>query len=75
MKRLQRPVVTGVQRVLLRSLLFLLYYIGFGMARVVMTVLARRTLYNRPRPSPGPDSYWREAEHYELTETGLERQS
>jgi hypothetical protein len=75
MKRVQRPVILGVQRVLLRSLLFLLYYIGFGLARVVLSVVARRTLHNRPKRVPGRDTYWRECEGYDLNAARLERQS
>ena len=75
MKRLQRPVVLAVQRTLLRSLHFLLYYIGFGLARAVMSVVSRRTLHNRPKGVSGADSFWRESEGYELNEVQMERQS
>jgi hypothetical protein len=69
--RMQKPIVRGVQRVLLHGLLFLLYFVGFGLSRLLMMVLARRTLYDRPAGDPG----WRPAEDYDLDELRLRRQS
>lgn len=75
LRRAQRPIIRGTQWFLLNVGLFLLYYIGFGISRLVMTVLANRTLYNRPRRRPDKGSFWREAEGYELSEAQLPRQS
>jgi hypothetical protein len=72
LRRTQRPIVRVVQRVLLHGSLFLLYFIGFSLSRLFMTVFARRTLYRRP---PAGSSGWREAEGYELDELRLTRQS
>jgi hypothetical protein len=74
-KRIQRPVVRGTQRVLLHGALFLLYHTGFVLARLLMTVLARRLLYNRPPGRPAGDTYWREAVGYDLDGDRLTRQS
>ncbi len=74
--RVQRPIVRVVQRVLLQGSLFLLYFIGFGLSRVVMTVLARRILHHqRPRRSACGGTGWRRAEGYDLDEFRLRRQS
>ena len=74
-KAAQPPMIRFIQRVILRGCLFLLYYTGFGLSRLVMTFLARGTLYNKPRPRLGKDTYWREAMGYELDEARLTRQS
>ena len=71
LKRIQKPIVLGVQRVLLHGSLFLLYFLGFGLSRLLMTVLARRTLFHRSPGAPG----WRSAEGYDLDEVRLRRQS
>ena len=75
LKHVQRPIIRVTQRVILAVSLFLLYYLGFGISRLFMTVLARRTLFNRPRQRPDDDSYWRTAEGYDLEESHLARQS
>lgn len=75
LRRAQRPIIRGTQWFLLNLGLFFLYYIGFGVSRLVMTVLANRTLYNRPRRRPDKNSFWRETEGYELSEAQLPRQS
>ena len=74
-RRFQRPLVRAVQRGLLHGSLFFLYYLGFGLTRCVMSLVARRLLFHR---SPGPrdrSTWWRDAEGYELDEIGLRRQS
>ena len=74
--RVQRPIVRVVQRVLLQGSLFLLYFIGFGLSRVVMMVLARRILHHqRPRRATSGGTGWRRAEGYDLDERRLRRQS
>lgn len=75
LKRIQRPLILIVQRVILQSSLFFLYYLGFGLSRAFMTVFARRTLYHRPRFRPSRETYWREAEGYDLDPNRLIRQS
>ena len=55
--------------------LFFLYFIGFGISRLFMMVLARRTLFNRPRHRLSNDTCWREAAGYQLDMAGLEKQS
>jgi hypothetical protein len=75
LRRAQRPIVRTVTSVILLVTLFLLYYLGFGISRVFMTVFSRRMLYNRPRRRPGRESWWREARGYGLEEASLRRQS
>ncbi len=75
LKRVNRPVIRGTQFVLLNVFLFLLYYIGFVLSRLLMSVFARRMLYNRPRRRSSEDTLWRDAEGYELDEARLTRQS
>jgi hypothetical protein len=74
-RRAQRPIVRGTQIVLLHVSLFLLYYIGFTLARLVLSVAARRLLHHRPRRPPSEDTWWREAEGYDLDPVRLTRQS
>ena len=75
LRRVQRPLIRIVQRVILQGSLFLLYYFGFGISRAFMTVFARRTLLHRPRTLPDRDTRWREAEGYDLDPIRLARQS
>ncbi len=75
LKRINGPVIRGTQFVLLHSLLFLLYYIAFTLSRLLMTVLARRLLFNRAPRRPTEDTFWRKAEGYELDAERLTRQS
>ena len=75
LRRAQRPVIWVVQKTILHASLFVLYYVGFGLFRVIMAVFARRTLFNRPPGRPTGDTYWRAAEGYELEEAKLTRQS
>lgn len=74
LRRAQRPLVRAVQKGILHPSLFLLYYVGFGLFRALMTVFARRTLFHRRRRRD-PDTFWREAEGYDLDEARLSRQS
>jgi hypothetical protein len=53
-----------VQRGVLAVLLFVLYYVGFGITRVFATVFGRRYLKLLDGPKPDQDSYWLEAEGY-----------
>ena len=71
MKRLNRPIVRAVQRALLHGSLFFLYFIGFGLSRLLMMIAARRLLHNRAQNGDG----WRTARGYELDELQLRRQS
>ena len=73
--RAQRPIIRGTQRVILAVSLFLLYFLGFGISRVFMSVLGRRTLYNRPPGQPNGDTCWRAAEGYDLEMDRLVKQS
>ena len=75
LRRAQRPIIWVVQKTILHVSLFLLYYVGFGLFRLFMTVFARRTLFNRPPGRQSEDSYWRAAKGYELEESRLTRQS
>ncbi len=75
LKRMQRPIIRVTQQVILAVSLSLLYYLGFGISRLFMMVLARRTLFNRPRQRVADDTYWRPAEGYDLEEFHLVRQS
>ena len=72
-KRAHRRVFRVIQAVLLRVCLFGVYYVGFGMTRLVMTVFGRRMLWGR-RPREGA-TFWREAKGYELDAADLLRQS
>lgn len=71
LKRAQRRLVLIIQAVILHICLFLLYYIGLGLTRLVMMVFARRTLFD---PPPAGTS-WRKAEGYDLDALRLTRQS
>jgi len=73
LKRINKPIVRTVQRVLLHGSLFFLYFIGFGLSRLMMMIAARRMLYNRPRNRAGDG--WLTAEGYDLDENRLRRQS
>ena len=75
LKRAQRPVIRGTQFVLLNVFLFLLYYVGFTITRLFLSVAARRMLYHRPRRRPEAGTGWREAAGYELDEARVARQS
>ncbi len=69
--RFQRPVIRGTRRVILAVSLFLLYFVGLGLSRALMSLFARRTLHHRP---PG-DRGWREATGYDLDPAALVKQS
>ena len=74
-KAFQRRMFRGAQVVLMHVCLFVLYYVGFGATRLVMMVFARRTLFHRPPRGGGGDTFWRDAEGYELDPVRLTRQS
>jgi hypothetical protein len=75
LRRLQRPLVRVVQRIILQGSLFVLYLLGFGLTRAFMTVFARRTLFHRRRFGPHSDSYWISARSGGLDSGLLSRQS
>ena len=72
-KRTQRGIIRATQWVILRVCLFGMYYVGFGLTRLVMMVFGRRRLYHRPRRQEG--TFWRPAVGYEPDEAGMTRQS
>lgn len=53
----------GLQNVVLTTLLFLLYYVGVGLTRVLATLLFRRYLKLLDPPDDA-DSYWIDAKGY-----------
>ncbi len=63
----------GVQRVVVTVLLFLLYVLGIGATRLLVSVAARPFL-KLYAMGPPRDSYWVEAEGYELDERRLHGQ-
>lgn len=75
LRRAQRPIIRGTQRVILAVSLFLLYFLGFGVSRVFMSVFGRRTLFNRPPGPPNGETCWRAAEGYDLEMDSLVKQS
>ncbi len=75
LKRIQRPVIRGVQVGILYPGLFLLYFFGFGVCRLILGIFARGLLFHRPGVRPAGGSRWRPAEGYELDEGRLRRQS
>ena len=72
-KQFQRRLVRVIQWVLLCISLFLLYFVGFGITRVVMALVARKKLFNRRKK--GLESYWRDAKGYQPDAASLTRQS
>lgn len=73
--RFQRRGIRVVQVGLLYPSLFLLYYLGLGFTRILMTILARKTLFHRPPGGRKAATFWRSAEGYGLTDADLTRQS
>ncbi len=63
----------GVQRVVVTVLLFLLYVLGIGMTRA-LTAVAARPYLKLYTLGPEQDSYWIDAEGYELDERRLHGQ-
>ncbi len=63
----------GVQNVVLTTLLFLLYYLGVGLTRVMATLMFRRYLKLLDPPADA-DSYWIDAKGYSPDPDDLLRQ-
>ncbi len=63
----------GVQRVVVTVLLFVLYVFGIGATRL-LTAVAARSYLNLYTLGPEQDSYWVDAEGYELDERRIHGQ-
>ena len=67
-----KQLVRAVQSVVLSVLLFLVYFIGIGLTRILMSVFSRRHL--KMFATPKKESYWLDAEGYTADSEQLLRQ-
>ena len=72
-KQVSTTVGRAVQRAVLSVLLFLLYYIGFGLTRLTAMAFARRYLKMFEGPSDA-ETYWLDAEGYKPDDRELDVQ-
>ncbi len=68
-----RQLGRGVQTAVVTVLLFVLYGVGIGLTRLLVAVAARRHLQQYAM-GPSKESYWLDAEGYELDERRLHGQ-
>jgi len=64
-------IVRVIQKILITVLLFLLYFFGFGLTWLIMLIFRKATLLSLKTKK---DSFWKEAQGYQVTmeESGRE---